>query len=458
MRIIFIFSMLIISATTYAQQSFSLQEAIDYAIKNSNDMRLAQLEVEDAEAKIMEYKSIGMPKVDAGLNYQYYFARPVNPVQDFITPAVYQVLEDEMVEGVQPYQGPPELFEFSFFQKHNVSANLNASVILFDGAYLKGLKAAKMFKELSTKSLDVKEEEIKANVTKAYMNILIAKENKDILSNNLTNINRSLTDAKATYESGFLEELDVSRLQVSFDNVMTEFENIDQLIQLSKDLLKFQMSFPQNENLMLTEDIESLVNLMTVENVDLNEEVDYNKRAQYSQIEFGYELNKLNVERLKKAYLPTVSAGANFNESLQRDNLFDSEQIGWIPQASVNLGVRVPIYDGNQKKGQIKQAEIELDKINIQKSEFERAVQLQVKTAKLNLINAKKTLSNRKASLEAIENIYDKTQIKFKEGVGSSLEVTQAEMQLFQAQGQYISALYELLVSKTDLDIALGTL
>jgi len=170
------------------------------------------------------------------------------------------------------------------------------------------------------------------------------------------------------------------------------------------------------------------------------------------------ELSQLNIERLEKGYLPTVTASANLNESLQRDDLFDSNQVGWIPQASVSLGVRVPIYDGKMKKGQIKQAEIELDKTAIQKKEFERAVHLQVKTAKLNFSNAKQTLNNRTATLETINRIYEKTQIKFKEGVGSSIEVTQAEMQLFQAQAAYINALYDLLISKTDLDIALGTL
>jgi len=458
MKLLIFIAFIIIQHQTYAQSSYTLQQAIDYAIENSNQMKMAQLEVVDAEAQIKEYKSIVMPKLSGRLNYQYYFAVPVSPVDDFITPAVYQVLEAEEVAGVEPYVGPPDVFEFTVFQKHNITANLDASILLFDGSYTVGLKASKLFRELTSKNLDVKKEEITSNVTKAYMNILIAQENKKTLEKNKNNVESSLTQAVASFESGFAEHLDVERLDLSLENIKTEYENLDDIIDISKDLLKFQMNYPINEDIQLSEDIETLVNILSVEDIDMKSSIDYTQRAEYSQIELGYAINELNVERLKKGNLPSLSARANFNESLQRNDLFDSNALGWIPQASVSLGVNIPIYDGNERKSKIKRAEIELDKVSIQKAEFERGVALQVRSAQLNLKRAKNTLANREKSLMIIEGIYEKTQIKFKEGVGSSLEITQAEQQLYLAQSNYINALYELLSSKTDLEIALGTL
>ena len=458
MRIITLILLLLSCCVINAQQEFTLKQAIEYGKEHSNQLKLANLDVEDADAQITEFKSIGLPKVSGSLNYQYFLARPVNPVEDFITPTVYQVLEFEDVAGVDPFVGPPELFEFSFFQKNNISANLDASILLFDGSFLTGLKAAKLFKELTRKGIDVKEEEIIANITRAYMNILIAKENKDILAKNIKNIENSLAQAKASYESGFMEQLDVDRLQLSLQNLKTEHENIDQVIATTKDLLKFQMTYPINQDIIISENIKDLVQKLSLNESGINEEVDFNNRAEYAQIELGYELNELNVERFKKGYLPSIVANANFNESLQRDNLFDSDVIGWIPQASVSIGVNIPIYDGAEKKGKIKQAEIELQKLDLQKQEFQRGVRLQVQAAELKLKQAIKTLSNREYTLDITESIYEKTQIKFKEGVGSSIELTQAEQQLFAAQANYISALYELLITRTDLDIALGTL
>lgn len=447
-----------ISFSLCAQENFSLQQAIDYGLRHHSEIKMANLDIEDAEAQITEFKSIGMPKVTGGINYQYYIARPVNPVEDFITPSVYAVLEEEQVAGVDPYQGPPETFEFSFFQKNNLSANIDASWLLFDGSYLTGLRGARMFRDLNKKSIDVKEEKLRADITKAYMNILIAEENKITLEKNIQNITKSLNEAEAFYKNGFLEKLDVDRILLSLENVTTEKDKIEQLIEISYNLLKFQMSYPLNQQIKISEDLETLVNLFKVEDINTEEAVNYNNRAEYAQIEMGSDLNKLNIERLKKGYLPNIMARANFNESLQRDNLFDGDAIGFIPQASVSLGINVPIYDGNQKKGQIQQAKIEQERLDIQKSEFERGVSLQVKTAQLQYLNAKKTLENRERALEIVQSIYDKTQIKFKEGVGSSIEVSQAESQLFAAQANRINALYDLLITKTNLDIALGNI
>jgi len=442
----------------FGQQTFTLQQAIEYALENNSSMRIAEIESESADAKIMEFKSIGMPKLNAGINYQYYFAIPANPVEDFITPTVYQVLEEEMVAGVDPYVGPPDIFEFSFFQRNNLSASIDGSVLLFDGSYLEGLKAARLFKDLTQKSIDVKEEQIRSAVTKAYMNILIVEENKAVLDKNISNIEKSLKDVQAYYDNGFLEQLDVDRLNLSLLDVSTERQKIEQLINSSYDLLKFQMSYPLDGEITITEDLKLLVEKLSVENVDLEEPIDYSKRPEYDQILLGRDLNEVNVAQLKKGYLPSVMARANFNELLQRNNLFDNTQSGWIPTASVSLGINIPIYDGNEKKSKIKQAKLDLEEIDIQQSEFERSLNLQVRQARIQYNNAKTNLTNREKTLTIIENIYDKTLIKFREGVGSSLEVTQAETSLFDMQSKYINALYDLLITKTDLDIALGNL
>ena len=445
------------SGIIQAQQSFTLNEAVQYALTNSNDIKLAQKDVEDADSQVVEYRSIGLPHLDASANYQYYFEVPVQPVADFLTPSIYGVLSQEFDE-IDPFTGEPDVFEFSFFLRNNLSGNLDASWLLFDGSFLTGLKAAKLFKELTRKGVEVKEEEIKAQVTKAYMNILIALENKDILSDNIKNIERALRETKAYYENGFMEKLDVDRLELSLENVQTEFEKVDQLIDLGYNLLKFQMNYPLSDEIIITEDLQTLVDRFSIENVDLEEAIDFNKRAQYNEILMGQQLNDLDIERLKKAYLPNLMARANYNQSLLRDDLFDGNEAGWIPAASVSLALNIPIFDGLEKKGKIQRAKIRKDKTEIQKQDFERAISLEVMNARLNYTNAKKTLVNRRRSLDIINDIYDKTLIKFNEGVGSSVEVTQAENQLYDSQANYIRALYDLLISKTDLDIALGNL
>ena len=440
------------------QKSFSLDEAISYAVENSCEMAVAALDIKAADAEIDEFKSIGLPQVNGRIDYNYYFYSPINPVEDFVTPAVFNVLVQEFPNEVMPPTTGPETFEFSFFTRNNLSANVDATMLLFDGSYLVGLQAANVFKELSIKKTAIKEEEIRAAVTKAYMNILISEENEKTIDKNIENITKSYDEVNAFYESGFMERLDVDRIRLSLELVKAEKEKIKDFKNITYDLLKFQMNYPLDEELTISENLDDLVNKFNTEVNDNYAEIDYNKKAQYAEILKGQELNELNIKRLKKGYLPSVLARAGVSEQLQRDNLFDSSESGFLPTVYAGLAINVPIYDGNLKKSQIQQAEIEFEKTNLLKGEFERSVKLQVKSAYSNFLIARKNLESRKRTLEIIEGIYDKTLVKFKEGVGSSIEVTQAETQLFDAQALHVNAIYDLLNSKTDLDIALGKL
>ncbi len=448
----------VFSVALTAQSSFNLEEAIDYAIKHSCEMQISQLDQADAEARITEFKATGLPQVNGGIDYNYYFFTPAVPVEDFISPAVYGILENEFPGEVVSPPGPPTFQEFSFFTKHNLTAQVTASMLLFDGSYLTGVKAAKLYKDLTTKRKDVIEEEVKTAVTKAYMNILIAEENKNTLETNLSTIEKSLKEAEAYYENGFIERLEVTRIDLSKETLQAEITKVDQLINISKNLLKFQMAYPLSNPIELTEDLETLVNIFNAES-DLSDiEIDFSKKAQFRQIEMGQELNELNIERLKKGYLPNVVARAGVSEALQRNNLFGENEAGWIPTVYAGLAINVPITDGKRKQGMIQQAEIEQRKTQIQKEEYQRSIAMQVETARLQHANAKTSLANNKRILEVTQDIYGTTLIKFGEGVGSSLEVTQAESDLHQAQSAYINSLYDLLITKIDLDIALGEL
>ena len=339
MRSILLTLLIVLPSLLMAQNSYTLEEAIDYAIENNANMKMAMMDVDRAEASLAEFKSAGLPQVNASVDYNYYFFTPVNPIPDFLTPAIYGVLLEEFPNQVTPPPGEPDILEFTFFNKHNLSANVNGSMLLFDGSYLTGLKAAKLFRELTRKKIDTAEEQVRTQVTKAYMNILIAEENENILSKNLKNIDASLTQAQAFYETGFMESLDVDRVALSKKTVETELEKIKAFIDVTYDLLKFQMNYPLSQDLSISEDLESLVSLISAE-VDTDyADIDYNRKAQYEEIRMGRQLNELNVERFEKGYLPSVMARAGVTEQLQRNNLFDSNEAGWLPTVFAGLSV-----------------------------------------------------------------------------------------------------------------------
>jgi len=450
-----IFSFLFLGGLS-GQQSFTLDEAVAYGLANQNAIKMSDMEIENSESDIKELKSIGMPQVNGAVDYNYYFYVPKQPVEDFIGPAVYGILDAEGLPTTT--QGPPQTFELAFVQPQQFNVGVSASMLVFDGSYIYALKGAKLYKELIKKQKNATVEQVKSNITKAYTSILIAEENKKTLADNIRSLETSLKEVTAMYEAGFMESLDVDRLQLSYDNLNTQLENVEGLIGLSKNLLKFQMNYPLDNEINLSEDINELIVKFDAESTSEDVSIDPSKRSEFQLLNTTQELNQLDLKRNKAGYLPNVGAFASFQESLQRTNLFDNDQTGFLPTGVVGFKINVPIYDGGEKSAKIQKVKLNIEKIDLQKDEFTRGMTLQVKNAQVAMSNAKRNLKNRNKALEITQSIYDRTKIKFTEGVGSSVEVTQAENTLYQAQAEVISALYDLLTAKVDLDIALGNL
>lgn len=449
---------IVLSVQLSGQQTFSLEEAVQYGIQNHSMMRVEALNVMDAEAQVKEFKSIGMPQLNVGANYNYFFIRPNQPIDDFITPVVYGTLfrESLIMEDQVPDPNDVETFEFSFAQKNNLSLFANGSVLLFDASYLKGLKAAKVSIGLSkTRSLLTKRQ-ITAEIIRAYLAVLIADKNKGIVDINIENVDRSLYEVTELYKNGMVEQLDVDRLQLSLENLEAQQVKITQLIEISKNVLKYQMGYPLADDLALTDNLEPMLDLVLIGMQD-STQLDVTQRPEYHVLTEAIKLDNMDVERLSRR-LPTLTANVGVEGNLRRNKLFDSDEAGFLPSGVVGLSLNYPLYDGSKMSAQAQRSKIRKEKREIELSEFERGMYLEVQTNVINLNNAKLSLDTQRRVLDLNEDIYNKTKIKYTEGVGSSLEVSQAESNLYQAQAAYISALYDVVLTKANLDIALGNI
>jgi len=456
-RYLLLLLLLASTCSLQAQTNFSIDDAIDYANIESDALKINALDVQEASASIKEFKAIGLPKVDANLNYQYNFIKNKSVIADFISPAVYGVLFNEGVLAEREL-GPPTTSEVTFVTNNFLSMGVEASSVIFDGSYLVGLKAAKSYKALIAKNENITKQEIRTQVTKAYLSVLIVDENLKILDKNLANLAQVHKEAKAYYETGFVESIDVSRIELSQENISNERKKLLQLRELNLNVLKFQMNYVEDDQITLTDDLETIIERINIDDVDLLSEVNYNNRAEYEQLLSSQELNKLDLERIEKGKYPSLVARAGLSGALQRDNLFSGSEPGILPAAYGALGLNLPIYDGNERSAQAQIRKITIEKADIERQQFEKTVELQVGNARARLVNARENIENAQRTLAIIEDIYEKTNIKYREGVGSSVELTQAEAQLYQEQSKYINALYELILAKTELDIAQGTL
>lgn len=441
--------------TMQSQQQFSLVQSVRYALDNNLELRSKGVAERDANAQIREYKSIGIPKVNAFVNYQYFMAVPAQPVQDFISPSIYNVLFDENVIPRREL-GQPETFKFTLFQPHQLVGGIEASAMLFDGSYLYGVKGAKLYRELIAAEKAVTERDVRLNVTKAYLSVLIAGENLNMLQKNQNNLANSLREVKAMYENGFAEKLDVDRLQLSADNLAIEITRMQQIITVSKNILKFQMNYPLDSDITLTDKIDILTAALSSD-IEMNKDnLSAAERPEYQLIEKGEDLNEIDLKRVKAGYLPTARAFINAQGSLFRRNLFNNDETGWIPQSAVGLALNIPLYDGGDKSAKIQRIKLNMEKTSLEKEQFEKSVVMEIMNTAMALSNAKEIVIARQNAMNISQNIYDKTLIKFREGVGSSVEVNQAESALFQAQSVYVNAIYDVLSAYTDYQKATG--
>jgi outer membrane protein len=287
----------------------------------------------------------------------------------------------------------------------------------------------------------------------AYLATLIYDESVTILDSNSKNLERMLFETSELYKEGFAEQLDIDRLTLTFKQLKTQKSDLIRQKQISVNNLKFLMGFPIDQDLAVTDNLTDLVNNGFT--AELNEKLVLENRAEYQMLRTSVTLQEFNITVQKQqGYYPSLAGFANYQQSLQGDNLFNDSQ--WIPSAIIGLQLNVPIFDGFARETNIERAKLDLEEVVRQRDQAIEGIRLEVMNAKIKYQNAVQKVTNTNESLELAERIYKTTQIKYKEGLASSFELNQMETTLFMEQSSYIQALFGLLMAKAELEIALG--
>ena len=451
--------MLLTSIAIRAQESpqgktfnFNLQECLQYAYENQDSLKNAKLDIESAKYKVKETFGIGLPQVSGTASFQDYLKIPTTLLPDFISPAIYGILKNEnLVNKIPEGLGGSQPVQFGL--KYQANAGISVNQLLFNGSYLVGLKASKTYKELSEKNYNRSKISTTVAVTKAYYQVLVSNEQMRLLNANVNQLAQQLKETTELNKQGFVEKIDLDRLTVIYNNLLTNRENTQRLLDLSKQLLKFQIGMPIVDNLEVKDKISSVaLDISSSLSVDTTA---YHNRVEYSLLETQRKLNDLNVERLKSEYLPTLAAFGSKSYQYQNNKFGDLFNTKY-PTTVIGLQLNVPIFSGFQRKYQIKQAEIDSKKTSNILNIAKNGILLQQQNSRITYQNSIASLNNQKANMDLAREVLRVSKIKYQEGVGSSLEVTQAQTELETAENNYIQALYNALVSKVDLDNAYG--
>ncbi len=422
-------------------QNFSLEQAQTYALEHNYEKVNAENDLLIAKKKVWETTGIGLPHVDFEAKFQNFIDLPTS-----LIPA----------NAFNPNAAADEFAELKFGTDYNNSATISASQLLFDGSYIVGLKASKTYKEFAEQNVAKSTIEVKEAVAQAYYLVLVAEENKKILGEVLTTTQNLLEQTTRVYNEGLIDEDNVDQLKLALNDLNSSLATSERQILISKNLLKFQIGYEIKNDLMLSDNIESLLVFKDAENA-FTTKFDFNNHIDFQLIKTNEELMKLSWSKEKFAFAPTIAAFFNHSQT-NMSNDFDAFSGGkYYPQTLWGVSLKLPIIAGGSRLAKTSQAKIEYQKAQTTSKQVEQSLLLKAEESQSEYTSALSIYNNQKEGLAIAEKINNKAIKKYNEGILSSLELSQTQNQYLETEGKYIKALLDLFNAKSNLNKALGT-
>ncbi len=449
------------SIPMYGQEvTMTLSESITYALENNVDVKNAQLETLISKATIGEQTSQGLPQINSTLE----LTKNVQPPLIILPAEAGSVIGGGDGNGggngggaPPPDDTPSDVTVIPFAVNFQSSLTTTVEQMIFNGSYFVGLRAAKTLKELTDYDKEKAELDVIEAVKKAYFTVLVNEERSRLVAANLERLEQLLSETTALFEEGFVEKLDVSRIKVQLNNLQTDFDKAITAAKVSRYLLKIQMGMPLEMELVLEESLQEYNNedngfYSTLEAEMLN-------RVEIFQLDKNIELATLDLKNNQVQYIPNFSAFGTFQRVTGAQdfrNVYQADR--WFSSSFVGLRLTIPIFDGLRKSYVIQSNRLQIRQLENAKFNTLQNIKLEEFQAKATLKNSLKALEVQKENRVLAKEVFDMTNIKYQEGVGSNLEVVEADAALKEAETNYYAALYDALIAKVDLEKALGIL
>jgi len=437
--------------------SFTAKEAVDYALKNTVQVKNALLDIQLQRQQNKQITAAALPHLSGSANLSYNPSVAVQTIPDFISPAVYGVLTDNNVKNGngEPIIAPKDFgfFSVGFGAKYALNAGIDFNQILFDGQVFVGLQARRASIKNAELAADVTKEQIKATVYKIYYQLVVGQRQIGTLDANIANYEKLLHDTKEIYKNGFAEKLDVDKVQVQLSNLQTQKLKAQNQIDAGKEGLKFLMNIPQQDSLFLTDTLSD----QELKSGILDENYNYEDRKEVQQLETAMELGAYNVKRYKLSKLPTLSLAANYSKSAQEQK-FDFFKAPYYTSSFIALRLSVPIFDGGERNANIATAKLNLQKMNNNLDQLKSSIDNDVIQSRINMKSALSTMDTQKKNIDLAQQVYNSTKLKYEQGLGSNQEISTAQADLVTAQNNYYSSLYDAIIAKIDYQKAAGKL
>lgn len=419
-----------------SELKISLKEAQDYALTNNKMVLSAKSDVMASRSAVWETISSALPQINATGSFT-----------DNLK------LMTTLLPG-EFFSQPGTKIPVTFGSQFNSSASVQASLLLFNAPLYIGIETTKLAQKLSEESLEKSELETKESVATAYFLILVSEKSLEILNSNITNLSETLKSTKAMYSAGMAEMTDVDQMVSNLTMVENSRSALQRAIELNYNLLRFQLGVNAEAKITLTESLESLTNEINIEAL-LSQGFDHTKNIGYRLMEGQEMMSSLNLKAQKSAVLPTLAGFYNFGTNGMGDKV---SELAWFQNSMAGVQLSVPIFAGGQRYSRIRKAQYTLEKAKITKDMVTEQLLIQEKQLRYNLVNANLQYKSQKENVEVSKRVYASMENKFKQGMASSLDLTQANSLYLTAENNYVSALMNLLQTKLALDKLLNNM
>jgi len=411
---------------TYA---FSLQQAVDHALEHNYSSINASRDIEAAKKKKWETTTIGLPQIDGSVNY----------VNNF-----------KIQQNQFTVNGQTNTLEFGNFNSMDASVRLRQ--LLFDGSYLVGLQSAKTYLKISQNAKIKTNQEIREIVVNSYGNVLLANESVAILEKNKAILEKTVFETEQVFKNGLIEEENVEQFQITLSSVNSALQNVTRQKKIALDMLKLLLGIDIEEELILTDNL----NALAESNVDLailNENFNVENNIDFQIGKNVEESNRLLLKLEKSKALPSLGASVNFGSNTfgNKFTMFDGNQ-PWYNYSNLGVGLTVPLFSSFGRSARTQQAKIALDQSKTNLKQTEQKLKLDFEKTKSDYEYSLQQLTTSKSNLNLAERIEGKQQIKFKEGLSSSFDLTKAQEQLYDAQQKYLASMLDVINKKATLE------
>jgi outer membrane protein TolC len=412
------------------EPTLTLKEAQDFAIQNNKMMKSSRLDVEASRMAIWETISNALPQVSGSGSF-----------------ADNLKLGTTLLPG-EFFGQPGVKIPVTFGSKYNTSLSLQANIVLFNAPLLVGIQTTRLANQLSQQSLIKTELDTRESVANTYFLILISERSLEIVNQNIANLEEILKATQAMFSVGTAEQTDVDQMASNLNMVLNSRSSLERTIEVNYNLMRFQLGLDPESKITLVQDLETLTDEIKVEAL-LSQEFDYRNNIDFSLIASQERMSELALKSSKASVLPTLAGFYNYGTNGMGDKINEQQ---YYPNSMVGLSLTVPIFASGQRYSQIKKAQFNLDKaINTREMVTEQLL-IQEKQLRYNLVNANQQYQSQKENVEVSKRVYNSTENKFRQGMASSLDLTQANSLYLQAENNYISALMNLMQTKVALD------